>query len=284
MTPELRNRIERELGSAIASCRRIRGGAVEFYAVDTEAGDAGFVKCAASDAAFPAEALGLTRMAVDLGPRIPKVYVVTPSLLMMERLSLQPLNAKAQAQLGEGLARLHLARTDSRYGFDQDHFIGATPQQNLPRVNSGPGAWAEFWWTHRLNPLLEKLNDPELTRPGLRLSDRLSELLPDLSEPPSLLHGDLWSGNAAMDEQGCPVLVDPAPYYGAREAEFGMTRLFGGFTGEFYQAYEHFAPLPDGWRDRVPLYTLYHLLNHTLLFGQSYRPESLSILRRFAGE
>lgn len=101
---------------------------------------------------------------------------------------------------------------------NQDHVIGATPQKNQPWVPAESGAWARFWWTHRLEPMLRKRNTPELTRKGLALSDRLPDLLGDPEDPPALLHGDLWSGNVTADAAGQPVMFDPAPYYGCREA------------------------------------------------------------------
>ncbi len=115
-----------------------------------------------------------------------------------------------------------------------------------------------------------------------RLLARLDEWIAD-DEPPALLHGDLWSGNLLCDAAGVPVLVDPAAYFGHREAEFGMTALFCGFSRRMYDAYHEFHPLRPGWQERVDLYTLYHLLNHFNLFGGAYLREAMVIVRRFVG-
>ena len=113
-----------------------------------------------------------------------------------------------------------------------------------------------------------------------RLLSRLPQLLGGSSEPPALIHGDLWSGNLIADEAGSPALIDPAAYYGHREAELGMMTLFGGFGGRVYEAYDQAFPLEPGWRARNPIYQLYHLMNHLNLFGGSYRGQVMSIVRR----
>lgn len=110
--------------------------------------------------------------------------------------------------------------------------------------------------------------------------DRLDVFLDDVVEPPSLLHGDLWSGNYLADSEGRAVLIDPATYYGHREADLAMTRLFGGFPPAFYQAYEEVWPLEPGARERGGIYELYHLLNHLNLFGGGYRSGCIATLRR----
>jgi len=109
---------------------------------------------------------------------------------------------------------------------------------------------------------------------------RLPELVP--AQPASLLHGDLWSGNVTSGSSGEPALIDPAAHYGWAEAELGMTVLFGGFPPGFYAAYQDARPLPNGWRDRLTLYNLYHLLNHLNLFGAIYLDQVRFVIQRFA--
>ncbi len=113
-----------------------------------------------------------------------------------------------------------------------------------------------------------------------RLRDRLREWLDD-DEPPALIHGDLWSGNVFADGQGHPVLVDPAAYYAHREAELGMMALFGGFSARVWESYAAARPPRKGWRSRLGLYTLYHLLNHFALFGGSYGRQALELAGQY---
>ncbi len=146
----------------------------------------------------------------------------------------------------------------------------------------------DFWRSHRLGFQLRLarehgVSDDELDRLGDRLMDRLDAWIDLSDEPACLLHGDLWGGNYLSDENGDPVLIDPAVYYGHREADLAMTRIFGGFEPAFYRAYEDEWPLPPGSEDRLPLYELYHLLNHLNLFGRSYRGRCVGILRRYVG-
>jgi protein-ribulosamine 3-kinase len=221
---------------------------------------------------FEAEALCLRHLKVPGGVRVPDVLHVQPNLLILEWIDFAPPRADSQARLGEQLAVTH-RKTDSAFGFPLDHVIGATPQKNLPRIPDGPGAWAEFWWTHRLEPMIRRL--PESLHSGfLPLENRIAPLLTGTDEPPAILHGDLWSGNAVFDTQGQPVMFDPAAYYGHREADLSMTRMFGGFTQDFYNTYNETYPLPEGWQDRLDFYMLYHVLNHVILFGNSYLPQA----------
>lgn len=156
--------------------------------------------------------------------------------------------------LARMLARLHRA-SGPRYGWHRDNYIGATPQQN-----GWCDDWARFWRERRLKPQFERAGmQPEF----------FEALLENHRPRPSLLHGDLWSGNAGFTAQG-PVVYDPAVCYGDREADLAMTELFGGFPPEFYAAYDADYPLAAGYETRKHLYNLYHLLNHLNLFGSSY--------------
>lgn len=120
-----------------------------------------------------------------------------------------------------------------------------------------------------------------MNKHGDRLMDRLEEWLIEPDEPACLLHGDLWGGNYMVDAAGEPVLIDPAAYYGRREADLAMTMIFGGFDGRFYRAYEEVWPLPEGSQDRLEIYKLYHYLNHLNLFGGGYYSSCMAILRRY---
>ena len=189
---------------------------------------------------------------------------------------------------GRRFAELHRASiradpTAGRFGFENDNYLGSTPQPN-----AWMDSWTEFWRERRLGHQLRLAEstgrvDADLLRLGDRLMDRLENYLGDVAEPPSLLHGDLWGGNYLADSDGNAVLIDPAAYYGHREADLAMTRLFGGFQPAFYRAYEEAWPLKPGAAERGKIYELYHLLNHLNLFGGGYRPGCWAILRHLVG-
>lgn len=277
MTQSLRHRLENQLDQALTRWTPTGGGdAAQTYRAELRDGTRLFVKVAKTGAPFTMEALGLRRMRETGTVRVPDVLHVDDDCLVLEWIDFGHPSPDFQTQLGHGLARMHHT-VDDAYGFEGDHAIGLSPQKNLPRVPAGPGTWAEFWWTHRLEPMLRRLPSKE-AKPFLPLENKVLPLLSDTGETPSLLHGDLWSGNAAPDAHGAPVLFDPAPYYGHPEADLGMTRMFGGFTADFYRAYQEIRPLVEGWQERLDLYKLYHVLNHWILFGSGYRSQALDIL------
>ncbi|MEM8933099.1 MAG: fructosamine kinase family protein [Acidobacteriota bacterium] len=203
-----------------------------------------------------------------------------PSVLVLEAIETGSSGADTQTALGRGLAAMHRATASTRFGFDHDNYLGETPQPN-----GWLDDWVTFWRQRRLGHQLDLarrngLSDPTLDRLGDRLLDRLDVILGEVDEPACLLHGDLWGGNVLVDATGRPVLIDPATYFGHREAELAMTALFGGFGPAFYRAYEETWPLPPGAEARRPLYELYHMLNHLNLFGSGYRSSCLERLRR----
>jgi fructosamine-3-kinase len=172
------------------------------------------------------------------------------------------------AALGRALARLHQT-TAPRFGWHRDNTIGATPQSN-----AWSDDWTAFFRDRRLAPqfALARRNGfaGRLARDGDRLLDRMPRLLAGHAPAASLLHGDLWSGNAARLADGTPVVFDPSCHFGDREADLAMTELFGGFDATFYAAYAEASPLPHGYPVRRTLYQLYHVLNHLNLFGSGY--------------
>jgi len=182
--------------------------------------------------------------------------------------------------LGRGLAELHRAGAE-RFGFDHDNYCGATTQPN-----GWLGRWPDFYRERRLGHQLRLAVDAGRVSRGERrhyerLLGRLDDLVGGDGERPALIHGDLWGGNLHVASDGSPAIIDPAAYYAHREAEAGMMLLFGGFGPRVFDAYEEAWPLPAGWRERVPLYTLYHLMNHLNLFGGGYGAQALSVVRRF---
>jgi fructosamine-3-kinase len=223
--------------------------------------------------AFAAEAEGLGALcAAGCRAPAPIAHGVAcgQAYLLMEWLELGP--SGDFAALGAMLAALHRTQGD-RYGWARDNYIGATPQEN-----GACASWQEFWRERRLEPQLALAR-----RNGHRLEPTpLWRLLEGHEPPRSLLHGDLWSGNAGFIAGGAPVLFDPAVYYGDREADLAMTELFGGFPEEFYEAYHDAWPLERGYEVRKHLYNLYHLLNHLNLFGGGYLAQVRATLRLLA--
>ncbi len=201
----------------------------------------------------------------------------------MEWLPPGRLDGPGWQRFGRAFAALHRTSSpDERgHGFEGDNFIGATPQRNDWDLDG-----AAFFAERRLGFQVRRARDQGYLNPeDVRRADLLAQRTPDLlgpcaAEPPSLLHGDLWSGNVHARADGVACLVDPAAYFGFREADVAMTRLFGTFPRDFYAAYEEAWPLPAGAEERVGLFNLYHLLNHLNLFGEGYLGQVRAQLRR----
>ncbi len=175
---------------------------------------------------------------------------------------------------GKSLAQLHIYKADE-YGFKEDNYIGANPQPNIPH-NSEKYNWADFFFNKRLlfQYLLAEKNNlltDSIKKGFLKVESNISSTLNGMEEEgASLLHGDLWYGNFICNTKDNAVLIDPAVYYGHRETDLAMCRLFGGFTSDFFISYDLEYPLLPGWREREKIYKLYHLMNHLNLFGRSY--------------
>lgn len=235
---------------------------------------------------FRLEAHGLEAIRATTAFRTPDVIGVGETESGVEFLVLEFISGASKPDdffemFGRQLAQMHQANDqESRYGFISDNFIGSTPQKNKWHND-----WTEFFAVERLGFQLKLANlnglaNAELNKRCDNLIEQLGRFIDSPAEPPALLHGDLWSGNYLVSQDGGPVLIDPAAYFGARESEFGMIRLFGGFNSRFYHAYNEVYPLADGWELRTEIYQLYHLLNHLNLFGTSYLPQCLQILRK----
>merc|ERR1719223_1579309 len=181
--------------------------------------------------------------------------------------------------LGKQLAKMHRCFSpNGQFGFHLDNTIGATPQPNLPWIES----WPKFWDTHRLGHMLKLTGNAGLDKTKVKkLREKTKELLSSHNPEPSLLHGDLWGGNkgfAKIDDDVVPVIFDPATYYGDREADIAMTYLFGGFGADFYDGYESEWPLSEGHEKRRAVYNLYHILNHDALFGGMYLSQAQGMI------
>ena len=220
---------------------------------------------------YAAEAEGL-RVLRAAGARAPEPYAhgvrAGHAFIEMERLEL---GGRADwPAMARMLAALHRNSSD-RFGWASDNWIGLAPQKN-----AWSGDWVAFYRDYRLMPQLERAG---LVEDSEFLLQDLHSFFAGHAPAPSLLHGDLWSGNVGFLQDGAPVLFDPAVYYGDREADLAMTELFGGFPREFYAAYHEAFPFAKGYEARKNLYNLYHLLNHLNLFGAGYRAQVRATLR-----
>ncbi|MFN3189782.1 MAG: fructosamine kinase family protein [Aureliella sp.] len=207
-------------------------------------------------------------------------------LLILEYLQQSAPSGDFFESFGQQLADLHQPTKQKTFGWYQDNFIGKSPQYNQSNGNVYT-EWPVFFAEMRIQPQLNMLQQsggitPEFNRLADKLVTRLPELLATNQSFPSLLHGDLWNGNFLSDADGRVAIFDPAVYHGHRECEFALPMMFGGFPSCFYEAYQESLPMESGWRERVELYQLYHLLNHTNLFGDSYLANCLRILRKYA--
>ncbi|MEN8178605.1 MAG: fructosamine kinase family protein [Pseudomonadota bacterium] len=234
---------------------------------------------------FEAESEGLTALAATQTIRVPRPVCSgiagRQAYIVMESIQMGHDRGKSAELAGRQLAEMHLT-SQSQFGWYRDNNIGSTPQPNTEADN-----WIDFWRDQRLGFQLDLAArngyGGELQKLGDRLMNRFAALI-DHDPAPSLLHGDLWGGNLAYDMACNPVIFDPAVYYGDREADLAMTELFGGFGATFYAAYREAWPLDPGCPVRKTLYNLYHILNHTNLFGGGYHGQALGMMERLLAE
>ncbi len=240
--------------------------------------------------ALEKEADGLTLIANTQSIRTPEVLDVNPQCLLIEYIAESRQRKDYWAVLASEVAQLHQYHLSHSgfetrpahhvFGLEYNNYCGASLQ-----VNGWFDNGHEFFCDQRLLYQARlAFDNGYLESPWVILiesiCERLTELIP--VQPASLLHGDLWSGNILVDENGEPALIDPAAHYGWREADIAMTLLFGGLPHEFYVTYDEEWPMETHWRARVPLYNLYHLLNHLNIFGVSYLEQVQTTISRYA--
>jgi fructosamine-3-kinase len=283
---EILTQIEDYLGEKVTSSNSVGGGCIaDSRIIRTESGQSFFLKThSGAPGMFLMEANGLRELAKPKAIRVPKVLLADQSFLLLECIKAGSKKPSFFTDFGVSFARLHRFNAEE-FGFFEDNYIGATPQLNNTE-GSQKKNWAEFYFQKRILPQLQFAEQSgyatEELRSGVsRLETKIDSILAGSNEPPTLLHGDLWGGNYMSDENGSPVLIDPAVYYGQREADLAMTKMFGGFTPEFYRSYQEEYPLPEGWEYREGLYLLYHYMNHLNLFGRSYYGECVRLLVKY---
>lgn len=225
-----------------------------------------------------AEEHGLAFLRGRSALRVPSVLARGADLLVLEALDLRSLDGASAESFGRALAELHRSGAPS-YGLDRDNFIGLTEQRNTPRAR-----WADFYRDERVLAVARRCRlDPDTRALVDTVAERVDQLVGD-DEPPSRLHGDLWSGNACADARGAPCVFDPAVSGGSRELDLAMMRLFGGFPRRTFDAYDESFPLLPGHADRVALYQLYFLLVHVAIFGAGYVAQTVACLRKILRE
>lgn len=238
-------------------------------------------------AMFEAEALGLNEIHDTGTIRVPKSICSgvagNSCYLVMEWLSMGKGNPKSWQEMGHRLAAMHkyylTADGEKKFGWHINNTIGAIPQ-----INTWTQNWVEFYLKHRLAYQFELAKRRGSHFPQAeQLLSAIPKLLSGHQAQPSLVHGDLWGGNAGFTEEGEPVIFDPATYYGDREVDIAMTELFGGFPAAFYRAYNEVFPLNKGYEKRKILYNLYHIINHFNLFGSGYVGQANSMISRILG-
>ena len=232
---------------------------------------------------FVAEQTGLKAIEETKTIAVPKVHHVDTfedkAFLLMDYVESKSAKASDYKALGRQLAQLHLNHNIT-FGFGSNNFIGSLPQSNKQYIS-----WAEFYWHERIFPQLKLANQSHLLKANEIISEKTAisvfEELLGKEIKPSLLHGDLWAGNYLIAIDGTPYLIDPAVYYGHSMVDIAMSKLFGGFSVEFYNSYHDVIPKSSNYEAQIDLYQLYFLLVHLNLFGRSYYGSVASILKKY---
>jgi len=284
LSPNLITYISNLLNKPITNVFPVSGGDIsQAYKIDT-LNSSYFLKLNSVNALhmFKTEAKGLELIAKTLTIKTPKVLAFdvfeNSAFLLMEYIESKPANAKDFKALGQQLAALH-QHTANSFGLDHDNVIGSLKQPNAKHEN-----WTDFYIEQRLLPQLHLAKTKGLlSTKEIPSSSVMQHVLQPLFKnvKPLLLHGDLWSGNYLISSEGIPYLIDPALYYGHNEVDIAMTKLFGGFSDDFYNAYHDLIPKDTNTDKRIEIYQLYYLLVHLNLFGRSYYESVTSILKSF---
>ncbi|MBD2577677.1 fructosamine kinase family protein [Oscillatoria sp. FACHB-1406] len=228
---------------------------------------------------FEAEALGLQQMYDTQSIRVPQPLCCgmsdRNSYIVMEWLEFGRADNAAWEEMGRKLAQMHAYPSpNGKFGWERNNTIGSTPQ-----VNAWMDNWSEFFAEQRIGYQIRLAKRRGGSFPDTNATiAAIQEVLADWQPSPSLVHGDLWSGNAACTAAGEPAILDPATYWGDREVDLAMTELFGGFPAAFYRGYNAVFPLNEGYQRRKTLYNLYHILNHFNLFGGGYESQARRML------
>jgi len=280
-----KNYLHAQTSSSIKNIRIQGGGCINNAGMMNAEGKEIFVKWNQRDSypnMFKQEAKGLQLLQSTNSVKVPKILLVGETekhgFLLMEGITSAAPKPEYFSLLGRQLAQMHRTTNDF-FGLDHDNYIGSLPQKNAVSSN-----WAAFFVQRRLLPQVElasknNMLDRKLIAGFEGLFKHIKEIFPE--EKPAILHGDLWNGNVISDATGEPCLIDPAIYFGFREMDIAMAKLFGGFNTEFFMAYHEAYPMKPGWQERLDYCNLYPLMVHVNLFGKSYLPSVRTILLKF---
>jgi fructosamine-3-kinase len=275
----------------IISIKEVSGGDIgrSYYVETTE--HKYFVKYRTdlSSLVFQREAEGLALLWEAGAVAVPEIFYAggipgkDGGMIVLEWIETGPSSQTMEEALGRGIGELHQRRSpNGKFGLEKDNYIGL-----LPQPNGWCETWTDYYLQRRLLPMIQLAEErgrltAERRRRLMRLADSLDRWIPAKTEP-SLLHGDLWHGNWIAGTNGQPYLIDPAVFYGDREYEMAFTELFGAFSSRFYAAYKESYPLLPEYEERRPLYQLYYLLVHLIMFGESYGSSVDRVLVRYVG-
>lgn len=284
MIPDrIRSVIELKLDDEIISSKTQSGGDINNASIiKLSDGESLFLKwnSSAPDHMFETESKGLKILSdANTDLVIPEVVEVGKNFLLLSLLIPGSGNSGSAYGFGTELAKLHQHSFET-FGLNHDNFIGKLPQRNHQRQN-----WADFFVSERIEPQIKVgIQTGKFESDLIPIVDVLHKTVQDLfpNEQPALLHGDLWSGNYMFTKSGAASIYDPAVYYGHREMDIAMTRLFGGFSSDFYEGYNSEYALADGFEDRIEVCNLYPVLVHSNLFGGGYVRRANEILRQYS--
>lgn len=287
MKEAIKNKIEDILKEKITNQYSVSGGCInDSRILVLESSKSLFLKINNANPAdmFLKEANGLKELSKTNVIRVPNVIYVETDFILLEAVNSSSKTKNFFEDFGRRFAQLH-KHSEKYFGFYENNYIGSTKQINIPDKTT-QSDWVKFFFDMRLKfqfNLAEKngYSGEELRKSFIKLEYRIDSILKCELEKPSLLHGDLWGGNYIVDEDGNACLIDPAVYYGNREADLAMTKLFGGFDYKFYAAYNEEFPLQDGYNYRENIYKLYHVLNHLNLFGSGYYQQAVSLIKYY---
>ncbi|MEQ8524081.1 fructosamine kinase family protein [Gracilimonas sp.] len=283
LSEAIQEQIRQELNVEIQSLQSVHGGDINQAAkILLDDGKELFVKwnSSAPENMFEAEAKGLQLLnSADTDLQIPSPVLIKEDFLVLDWIEEGGGKQHSARDFGKELAKLH-KQTANHFGLDHNNYIGKLSQSNSRHSN-----WADFFALERIEPQVRMgIESGKLTRTILKsvegLYKKLGSVFP--AEKPALLHGDLWSGNYMFTKNGNASIYDPAVYYGHREMDLAMTRLFGGFSANFYDGYNEEFPLEGGFDSRVNICNLYPILVHANLFGGSYCRQAENIINRYA--